>query len=61
LQQTSRKISKGIAKGGLSVLGWLGNVFNTLITSGASTDYGQTSPFVNMDRTRVANAREDTR
>lgn len=61
LQQTGRKISREIAKGGLGVLGWLGNAFNTLITSGASTDYGQTSPFVNMDRTRVANARENTR
>ena len=54
-------VRKKTAQTGLTALGWLGNAFNTVLTSGASSDFGQTSPFVNMDRHAVAKARENTR
>ena len=54
-------VRKKTAQAGLTTLGWLGNAFNTVLTSGASSDFGQTSPFVNMDRPAIAKARENTR
>jgi hypothetical protein len=40
IQQSWKKAGRKIANGGLRVLGWLGDGFNTIITSGASTDFG---------------------
>lgn len=54
-------LRKKTAQAGLATLGWLGNAFNTVLTAGASSDFGQTSPFVDMDRHAIAKARENTR
>lgn len=56
----TKQIAQWILKG----LGKVGDAFNTMVTAGASTDFGQTSPFVfgtGEERRNIANAREHTR
>lgn len=53
--------SRAIASGFNWIMGKVGNAFNTIITAGASTDFGQTSPFAAMDRHAVARGREQAR
>jgi hypothetical protein len=40
IQQSWKKAGRKAANVGLKVLGWIGDGFNTVITSGASTDFG---------------------
>ena len=42
---------------GLKGLHKIGDFFNTLFTSGSETDFGQTSPFSDMDRHEIQNGR----
>ena len=42
-------------------MGKVGDAFNTIVTAGASSDFGQTSPFAQMDRKTVARGREQFR
>ena len=56
--------SRRIAELGLQGLGMIGNAVNTAITSGASTDFGQTSPFTfssSKERENIQKSREKVR
>jgi len=64
---TSKSVNSGTKKiaGGFNrLMGKIGKAFNTVLTAGASTDFGQTSPFTfssGEERRNVARARERTR
>ena len=53
--------TKKVARGFNWLIGKVGDAFNTVITAGASSDFGQTSPFAQMDRKAVAKGREQVR
>jgi hypothetical protein len=56
--------SKKVAGGFNWLMGNLGKAFNTVLTAGASTDFGQTSPFTfssGEERRNVTRAKEQTR
>ena len=53
--------TKKVAEGFNWLMGKVGNAFNTIVTAGASSDFGQTSPFVQMNRKTVAKGREQVR
>ena len=53
--------TKKVARGFNWLMGKVGDAFNTVVTSGASSDFGQTSPFAQMDRKAVAKGREQVR
>ena len=53
--------TKKVARGFNWLMGKVGDAFNTVVTAGASSDFGQTSPFVQMDRKAVAKGREQVR
>lgn len=57
-QKSIKTVGDKIAEQALIGLGKIGRGFNTVATSGAITDYGQTSPFVDMDREAIAKSRE---
>ena len=60
VRQSTRPIRRFIRKAsqaGLNFFGKVGNFFNRLITSGAETDFGQTSPFSDIDRQVVQKSR----
>ena len=53
--------TKKVARGFNWLMGKVGDAFNTVVTAGASSDFGQTSPFAQMDRKAVAKGREQVR
>ena len=53
--------TKKVARGFNWLIGKVGDAFNTIVTAGASSDFGQTSPFAQMDRKTVARGREQFR
>ena len=53
--------TKKVARGFNWLMGKVGDAFNTIVTAGASSDFGQTSPFAQMDRKTVARGREQFR
>ena len=52
IRNASKVILKGLSK--------IGEAFNTVITSGGYTDYGQTSPFADINRQTIHNSRIKT-
>ena len=44
---------RNLATGGLKVLNTIGTAFNNLLTGSAYADFGQTSPFADLDRRQV--------
>lgn len=61
---TSKDLNEGtkkVAEGFNWLIGKVGDAFNTIVTAGASTDFGQTSPFAQMDRKTIAKGREQIR
>ena len=53
--------TKKVAEGFNWLMGKVGNAFNTIVTAGASSDFGQTSPFAQMNRKTIAKGREQVR
>ena len=53
--------TKKVAEGFNWLIGKVGDAFNTIVTAGASSDFGQTSPFVQMNRKTIAKGREQVR
>lgn len=53
--------TKKVARGFNWLMGKVGDAFNTVVTAGASSDFGQTSPFAQMDRKAIAKGREQFR
>lgn len=61
---TAKDLDKGtkkVARGFNWLIGKVGDAFNTVITAGASSDFGQTSPFTQIDRKAIAKGREQFR
>ena len=61
---TAKDLNEGTKKvtGGFNwLIGKVGDVFNTVITAGASSDFGQTSPFAQINRKAIAKGREQFR
>lgn len=53
--------TKKVARGFNWLVGKVGDTFNTVVTAGASSDFGQTSPFAQMNRKTIAKGREQVR
>lgn len=53
--------TKKVARGFNWLMGKVGDAFNTIVTAGVSSDFGQTSPFAQIDRKTVAKGREQFR
>lgn len=67
LKATRRLIGRGtrkVAEYGLKGLGWIGEALNNVVTAGASSDFGQTSPFTfstGQERRNIQKGREQVR